>query len=131
MAWVLGHRQTKGAATDIPSLPPPRHTSTLPFEAIARGRSIWALRLPPRPRRHRIRISPQSALLLLGFSLGREQGGILGVLAIDPRHALPHHLCIHVDVAAIDPAQDALVSVLPAFDHQHLSAMYQSVQRLS
>jgi len=30
MAWVLGHRQTKGAATDIPSLPPPRHTSTLP-----------------------------------------------------------------------------------------------------
>ena len=30
MAWVLGHRQTKGAATDIPSLQPPRHTSTLP-----------------------------------------------------------------------------------------------------
>jgi hypothetical protein len=31
MAWVLGHRQTKGAATDIPDLPSPRHTSTLPI----------------------------------------------------------------------------------------------------
>ena len=30
MAWVLGHRQTKGAETDIPPLQPPRHTSTLP-----------------------------------------------------------------------------------------------------
>jgi hypothetical protein len=30
MARVLGHRQTKGAATDHPHLPPPRHISTLP-----------------------------------------------------------------------------------------------------
>ena len=29
MAWLLGHRQTKGAATR-PRLPPPRHISTLP-----------------------------------------------------------------------------------------------------
>src|SRR5215469_1095281 len=29
MVRVLGHRQTKGAATDHPSLPPPRHISTL------------------------------------------------------------------------------------------------------
>ena len=28
---VLGHRQTKGAATDKPNLLPPRHISTLPF----------------------------------------------------------------------------------------------------
>jgi len=27
---VLGHRQTKGAATDKPNLLPPRHISTLP-----------------------------------------------------------------------------------------------------
>jgi hypothetical protein len=31
MARVLGHRQTKGAATDNPDLLPPRHISTLPF----------------------------------------------------------------------------------------------------
>src|ERR1035441_6684597 len=28
-AGLLGHRQTKGAATDKPNLPPPRHTPTL------------------------------------------------------------------------------------------------------
>jgi len=33
MTWVLGHRQTKGAATDILGLPLPRHTSTLPCAA--------------------------------------------------------------------------------------------------
>src|ERR1039458_1537214 len=30
MATLLGHRQTKGAATDKPDLLPPRHISTLP-----------------------------------------------------------------------------------------------------
>ncbi len=30
MVRVLGHRQTKGAATDKPNLTPPRHISTLP-----------------------------------------------------------------------------------------------------
>ena len=34
MARLLGHRQTKGAATDKPILPPPRHISTLPGPAI-------------------------------------------------------------------------------------------------
>ncbi|MFL9967010.1 hypothetical protein PQR02_40010, partial [Paraburkholderia sediminicola] len=29
-ARLLGHRQTKGAATDKPNLLPPRHISTLP-----------------------------------------------------------------------------------------------------
>jgi hypothetical protein len=28
---LLGHRQTKGAATDKPDLLPPRHISTLPW----------------------------------------------------------------------------------------------------
>src|SRR2546426_3914961 len=45
MAWVLGHRQTKGAATDIPYLPSPRHTSTLPVNQLAR-RSTSAMRQP-------------------------------------------------------------------------------------
>jgi hypothetical protein len=31
MARVLGHRQTKGAATDKPDLLPPRYIPTLPF----------------------------------------------------------------------------------------------------
>ena len=30
MGRLLGHRQTKGAATDKPDLTPPRHISTLP-----------------------------------------------------------------------------------------------------
>src|ERR1700730_6031675 len=33
MVRVLGHRQTKEAATDNPSLPPPRHIPTLPDPA--------------------------------------------------------------------------------------------------
>jgi len=33
-ARLLGHRQTKGAATDKPDLSPPRHTPTLPFSDI-------------------------------------------------------------------------------------------------
>ena len=31
----LRHRQTKGAETDMPGLPPPRHIPTLPFAAVA------------------------------------------------------------------------------------------------
>jgi hypothetical protein len=31
MARLLGHRQTKEAATDTPNLPPPRHIPTLPI----------------------------------------------------------------------------------------------------
>ena len=33
MAEPLRHRQTKGAETDMPSLPPPRHIPTLPMDA--------------------------------------------------------------------------------------------------
>ena len=33
MAEPLRHRQTKGAETDMPSLPPPRHIPTLPIAA--------------------------------------------------------------------------------------------------
>jgi len=36
MVRVLGHRQTKGAATDHPSLPPPRHISTLQIVSLSR-----------------------------------------------------------------------------------------------
>jgi hypothetical protein len=30
MVWLIGHRQPKGAATAMPDLPSPRHTSTPP-----------------------------------------------------------------------------------------------------
>jgi len=33
MAEPLRHRQTKGAETDMPGLPPPRHIPTLPSRA--------------------------------------------------------------------------------------------------
>jgi hypothetical protein len=33
MVEPLRHRQTKGAETDMPSLPPPRHIPTLPTAA--------------------------------------------------------------------------------------------------
>ena len=34
MVEPLRHRQTKGAATDMPGLPPPRHIPTLPISAV-------------------------------------------------------------------------------------------------
>src|SRR5882762_5494751 len=39
MVELLRHRQTKGAATDMFYLTPPRHISTLPIASIRRGRS--------------------------------------------------------------------------------------------
>ena len=41
MVRVLGHRQTKGAATDHSSLPPPRHISTLQNWIWVRSVSLW------------------------------------------------------------------------------------------
>ena len=42
MVEPLRHRQTKGAETDMPDLPPPRHFPTLPnsagFSTIGKGR---------------------------------------------------------------------------------------------
>jgi hypothetical protein len=35
MVEPLRHRQTKGAATDMPGLPPPRHISTPPWAGVA------------------------------------------------------------------------------------------------
>jgi hypothetical protein len=49
---VLGHRQTKGAATDIPNLMPPRHTSTPP-SAVACHRQLPGISLGPCSRRRR------------------------------------------------------------------------------
>ncbi len=37
MARLLRHRQTKGAETDRPILPPPRHIPTLPKAEVQRG----------------------------------------------------------------------------------------------
>src|ERR1700720_4788809 len=43
MLEPVRHRQTKGAATDMFVLPPPRHTPTLPSRAVRRPRSEWPL----------------------------------------------------------------------------------------
>ena len=40
MARLLRHRQTKGAATDRPILPPPRHIPTLPIYGLRRRHSV-------------------------------------------------------------------------------------------
>jgi hypothetical protein len=48
MADPLRHRQTKGAATDMVDLTPPRHIPTLPGEAI-RGPSRSSTALDPKP----------------------------------------------------------------------------------
>ncbi len=48
MADPLRHRQTKGAATDMVDLTPPRHIPTLPGEAI-RGPSRSSTALDPEP----------------------------------------------------------------------------------
>ena len=44
MVEPVRHRQTKGAATDMFDLQPPRHTSTLPTRGIGQGldeRPAW------------------------------------------------------------------------------------------
>ena len=41
MVRVLGHRQTKGAATDPPRLMPPRHISTLQIYVIELCDRMW------------------------------------------------------------------------------------------
>ena len=45
MVEPLRHRQTKGAETDMPSLPPPRHIPTLPTAAIHLVEPTVALRI--------------------------------------------------------------------------------------
>jgi len=45
MARLLGHRQTKGAATDIPNLLPPRHISTLQIKAVNVDVRSWPILL--------------------------------------------------------------------------------------
>jgi predicted O-methyltransferase YrrM len=48
MVEPLRHRQTKGAETDMPNLPPPRHIPTLPFD----GASLYGLIAERSPRRY-------------------------------------------------------------------------------
>jgi len=51
MAEPLRHRQTKGAETDMPSLPPPRHIPTLPRADLRRRRQILTIKseaMPPK-----------------------------------------------------------------------------------
>ena len=50
MVEPLRHRQTKGAATDMPGLPPPRHIPTLP-EMLITGVGYLPARHLPRHKR--------------------------------------------------------------------------------
>ena len=45
MVRVLGHRQTKGAATDHPNLPSPRHISTLQIKVANVDDRFWPILL--------------------------------------------------------------------------------------
>ena len=58
MVEPLRHRQTKGAATDMFYLQPPRHISTLPFA------SIWACPGHVRYSSHRDRLRPKDVCKL-------------------------------------------------------------------
>ena len=69
MVEPLRHRQTKGAATDMPGLPPPRHFPTLPDTAVRCGD----------PKR---RLSPNIAAVWMA-SPGRLNPTVLGHSASD------------------------------------------------
>src|SRR3954449_11581316 len=66
MVEPLRNRQTKGAETDMPGLPPPRHISTLPYPALSQGHRhgpVYARKRASRPgsrstplRRKRMRV---------------------------------------------------------------------------
>jgi hypothetical protein len=47
MVEPLRHRQTKGAETDMPGLPPPRHIPTLPRQHLWAGVRLWLQRGNP------------------------------------------------------------------------------------
>ena len=81
---LIRHRQTKGAETDMPSLPPPRHISTLPRAAIRARlfdpRGCWSPSLDGIGEEHRVRIyAAQVSWLLCAKYVGaigrdRDQG---------------------------------------------------------
>jgi hypothetical protein len=61
MAEPLRHRQTKGAETDMPSLPPPRHIPTLPASSLFFGVGHYPADEGAEPVDLPLRISAQSA----------------------------------------------------------------------
>ena len=64
MERVLGHRQTKEAATDHSHLPPPRHIPTLPDSGSwANGLWIVGFHTPPSRLSHDARSDPANPLL--------------------------------------------------------------------
>jgi hypothetical protein len=71
---LLGHRQTKGAATDKPNLLPPRHISTLPRPAI-RDRHSSAQKRPS--DRHDLALGSRRSEQTL-LALQQVQGDVLG-----------------------------------------------------
>ena len=54
MVEPLRHRQTKGAETDMPGLPPLRHTSTLPVDAPFHARENVGVVVAHGRMRHRL-----------------------------------------------------------------------------
>src|SRR5438874_3997086 len=77
MVGPLRHRQTKGAETDMPGLPPPRHIPTLPdYSSRSVGASAGLAKLTV-PRRHlrdlfdgkRAKLAPGFVAPFAGFDL--------------------------------------------------------------
>src|ERR1700730_5837460 len=64
MADPLRHRQTKGAATDMVDLRPPRHIPTLPRAAVVARLMVW----PVCPQLRKRRVRPA---VTLGANLGQ------------------------------------------------------------
>src|SRR5271166_5869404 len=88
-AEPLRHRQTKGAATDMLSLTPPRHISTLPIPA-DRGAGLYALRDRSSGRRKK---ALGSALAQPRRGVGRRPTLLTSTQSISlPRSAAPRRL---------------------------------------
>jgi hypothetical protein len=91
MVEPLRHRQTKGAATDMFYLTPPRHISTLPFpDVVARNRDVQFA--PMSGHRQRDRLRPKSAKCggpsspsVAHHALWRRKARDIGELAFENR----------------------------------------------
>src|SRR5438874_1297411 len=102
MVEPLRHRQTKGAETDMPGLPPPRHIPTLPVDAplqarenfgiaVARGRMLPSVRPPMRQEDSRRPVwefadRPSALASLPSAALNQKGGGITQREGRDDRH---------------------------------------------
>ena len=94
MARLLGHRQTKGAATDQPNLMPPRHISTLPELGRIGDRLKSAPRLTELPRIQEDALMNQN----LSLSLAPIVSLLAGILILVMPRLLHYIVAIYLSV---------------------------------